>query len=87
MRGSKAWTYLYSSDTPRADGAALAHVVIPTLRHRIRLTYDWKERYTDSRDVEQWSAPGAEAMLLERLIAELCQRTAPTSRSAATRRG
>jgi hypothetical protein len=82
MRGAKAWTYLYSSDTPRADGAALAHVVIPTLRHRIRTTYDWKERYTDSREAELWSAPGAEAELLERLIAEVCQRTAPASRAS-----
>ena len=82
MRGAKAWTYLYSSDTPRADGAALAHVVIPTLRHRIRLTYDWKERYTGTREAEHWSAPGAEAELLERLIAELCQRTAPASRAS-----
>jgi MoxR-like ATPase len=96
MRGAKAWTYLYSSDTPRADGAALAHVVIPTLRHRIRTTYDWKERFLhtrggggarggargDSREAERWSAPGAEAELLERLIAELCQRTAPASRAS-----
>ncbi|MCC7367158.1 MAG: AAA family ATPase [Chloroflexi bacterium] len=85
MRGAKAWTYLFSADTPRADGPALARVVIPTLRHRIRLTYDWKERFVGvggAREAEQWSAPGAEAELLSRLIAELCQRTAPTSRAS-----
>ncbi|MGE3267428.1 MAG: AAA family ATPase [Chloroflexota bacterium] len=80
MRGAKAWTYLFSADTPRADGTALARVVIPTLRHRIRLTYDWREQYTQDRDADRWAAPDAEAQLLERLIAELCQRTAPSSR-------
>jgi MoxR-like ATPase len=82
MRGAKAWTYLFSSDAPRADGAALARVVIPTLRHRLRLTYDWKERYAGTRDIEAWSAPNAEATLLEHLVAELCQRTAPASRAS-----
>lgn len=39
--GSKAWICLFDTMVEKIDGAALGCVLVPTLRHRIRLNRDW----------------------------------------------
>ncbi len=75
MNGAKAWTLLFSRGSDNADGPALARVVIPVLRHRIKLKYDWEERYLDDIKSKRNERDGD--ALLERLIADFCVCTAP----------
>lgn len=43
---AKAWSLLWGENTTSAaDGGNLAHVLIPTLRHRLHLKFDWEDGY------------------------------------------
>ncbi len=75
MNGAKAWTLLFSRGSDNADGPALARVVIPVLRHRIKLNYDWEERYLAA--IKSKGIDRGGDWLLERLIADFCIHTAP----------
>jgi MoxR-like ATPase len=78
LLGAKAWTLFFSSNANEyADGPALARVVIPTLRHRFKLQFDWDVQY----DVMPQRSGPAQAGRLERLIGDFCRWTAPSDRA------
>ncbi|NJN15476.1 MAG: hypothetical protein HC822_03865 [Oscillochloris sp.] len=91
MRATRAWSLLFGSaqlpDAERiGDAEALAHVVIPILRHRIKLSFAWDEQYEDANRTTLRGVPATFAFQddkLAALIAELCAVTAPSTADAA----
>lgn len=77
MLGAKAWSLMFSPRVEKADGPALARVVIPTLRHRIKLDFDWEDRYR--RIIKQDNRN--EPVSLERMLKDFCTSTAPEADS------
>ncbi len=83
--GAKAWSLMFLAEADCAAGPALARVVIPTLRHRLKLTLDWDEQYRKiikkavplnwRTEVRQNSEDNT--TLLERILADFCISTAP----------
>lgn len=74
MLGAKAWSLLFTQ-SDYAEGSALANVIIPALRHRLKLELDWDERYRT-----MITNPGTdEIWLYEKLLADFCVATAPKS--------
>ncbi|MDJ0838056.1 MAG: AAA family ATPase [Acidobacteriota bacterium] len=75
MLGAKAWSLLFERNATHAEGAGLASVLIPTLRHRLKLDLDWSEIYRDmvstTGETDDW--------LYEKLLADFCIHTAPSS--------
>jgi len=47
MLGAKAWSIMFIPGATGAEAPALARVTIPTLRHRIKLKFDWLETFLD----------------------------------------
>ena len=89
MLGSKGYSLLFGG-TAYAEGPALAEVVLPVLRHRIKLELDWDERYKTMIQTPL-ADPNA---LWEKLLADFCLACAPkageyqtTVRNAAPLRG
>ena len=75
MLGAKAWSLLFSRFSGYAEGPSLAAVVIPVLRHRLKLDLDWNERYESLVSV-----PGShETWRLEKFLADLFISAAPKS--------
>jgi MoxR-like ATPase len=74
MLGAKAWSFFWAAPTnEQADGSDLARVVLPALRHRLKLRYNWIESYRPNAPTDDQH----EAALLDELIAEFCILTAP----------
>ena len=73
MLGAKAWSLLFARGAAYAEGASLANVVLPTLRHRLKLGLDWDERYRTMVAV----APSTEQQLLKKMLADFCVHCAP----------
>ncbi len=73
MLGAKAFALMFSPNTENADGPSLARVIIPALRHRIKLDIDWEYRY---RKIIKKDIPN-ESLLLEKMLADFCIATAP----------
>ncbi|MEM7132697.1 MAG: AAA family ATPase [Chloroflexota bacterium] len=74
MLGAKAWSFFFASpENEQADGFDLARVILPALRHRLRLGYDWVDKYRPQSEPEDVD----ENALLDELIAELAILTAP----------
>lgn len=73
MLGAKAFSLLFGNGSGYAEGPALAEVIIPALRHRLKLELDWDEQYTGmvnkAGQDEQW--------LYEKLLADFALATAP----------
>lgn len=63
--GAKAWTLLFETKD-QADAESLAHIVVPALRHRLQLSFDWLDRQAEA-------GGGAEAFLKR-----LCSLCAPS---------
>ena len=73
--GSKAYALLFLLD--RGGGAgpeALAKVLLPTLRHRLKLTFGWEERYAATCGL---SVDEENQHLLNIMLAELSMAVAP----------
>lgn len=72
LKGAKAWTYLFDGEVTKADGPALAKVILPILRHRVRFKYEWdkssREKYPD---VDQDRLP-------DYFLKDYCVAAAPT---------
>lgn len=71
--GTKAWALFFFEDVgaQNADARALANIVIPVLRHRLKLSYQWRvESEQKYKQVEQdrW---------LDQYLLELCLATMP----------
>ena len=79
MLGVKAWSVLFPPEPEGVEGAsqapALARVVVPVLRHRVKLNFNWQERYTGKPEPEDGYPPG----LLEQFLKEFCLITAPSA--------
>jgi MoxR-like ATPase len=83
MLGAKAWSLMFLPGAESAEGPALARVVMPTLRHRIKLKFDWQEIFfkiekpgkTDNIDTSVDSTT-LEAQMV-RMIESFCLATAP----------
>ena len=75
MLATKAWSLLFFGSSA-TDPRALANVVIPTLRHRIKLDMDWEYRYRQIiRDKIQ-----SNLGLHEDLLANFCMLSAPSEK-------
>lgn len=78
MLGAKAWSFFFAdANNEHADGADLARVVLPALRHRLKLRYNWVETYRPKANLEETN----EAKLLDEFIADFCMMTAPKANS------
>jgi MoxR-like ATPase len=83
MLGAKAWSLMFLDGAESAEGPALARVVIPTLRHRIKLKFDWQELYFKIEKPAKGENPQAyldthnQEALLIRLLESFCLATAP----------
>jgi len=73
MLGAKAWSLFFLSSAENAEGPALARISIATLRHRIKLRYDWEDHYRKSFK----NLPAGEDELLDRFIAHFVLAAAP----------
>jgi MoxR-like ATPase len=83
MLGAKAWSLMFLPGAENAEGPGLARVVVPTLRHRIKLKFDWQETFfkiekpakTDNTET------AVDSMTLDaqtvRMIESFCLATAP----------
>lgn len=82
--GAKAFSLMFLPGAESAEGPSLARVVIPTLRHRIKLKFDWRHAFSqieglqETREEDQYTYSDDEAMLI-RLIRSFCLATAPSS--------
>jgi len=78
MLGAKAWSFFFADGThEQADGADLARVVLPALRHRLKLRYNWMESYRPKAPADEHT----ETALLDELIADFCITAAPKANS------
>lgn len=83
LLGAKAWSLMFLPGAESAEGPALARVVMPTLRHRIKLKFDWQEIFfkiekpakTENIDTSVDSTT-LEAQMV-RMIESFCLTTAP----------
>jgi hypothetical protein len=86
--GAKAWFLMFVDvlGVDNANDVALARVVIPILRHRIKVDLDWEDRYQeiiqDNASKSIWHDDiGRDdhhrANLFEKLLADFCWVTAP----------
>jgi hypothetical protein len=82
---AQAWSLMFPPEADYAEGPALARVVIPTLRHRVKPRFDWEERYLEIKSKPSrlsWRSeprPVSEnnTGLLDRMLADFCIATAP----------
>ncbi len=77
MLGAKAWSAMFIPGAEGAEGPALARVMVPTLRHRIKLKFDWQETFLnmnkEARKKEKESHDTAGSAHNDTLVAQLIQ--------------
>ena len=71
MLGAKAWSLLFLPNAEAAEGPCLAHVLIPTLRHRTHLVFDWETAYLE---IKKTVEPNK---MLETMLADFALACAP----------
>jgi hypothetical protein len=81
-KAARAWAFCFSTlqtanDAPPADANDLARVLIPVLRHRLKVGFGWEEKYA-SRELGRRSPFAAAEDPLAALIADFAHSTAPT---------
>lgn len=82
--GAKAFSLMFLTGAESAEGPALARVVVPVLRHRFKLKFDWRSAFSRIEGFEEtpaddrYSYSEDEAMLV-RLIRSFCLAAAPGS--------
>ena len=77
LKATKAWALLFTSDSlerMQPSGRDLAHVVIPTLRHRVKTQFDWKQRYSQLLRDRRSTLPSSDDTLATAL-ADFCINT------------
>jgi len=83
LLGAKAWSLMFVPGAEGAEAPGLAHVAIPTLRHRVKLKFDWQETYLKMVKSEKQPVrlTDMETMnsdaLMVRVIQSFCLATAP----------
>lgn len=83
MLGAKAWSLMFVPGAGNAEAPALARVIVPTLRHRIKLTFDWQEAFLKIqksgkavRDITDADTMNQEVLVMQ-MIEAFCLATAP----------
>ncbi|WP_114859491.1 AAA family ATPase [Azospirillum brasilense] len=76
MLGAKGWAGLFLGGADQA-GAALAHIALPVLRHRLKLVFDWERRFEEDAKKRYREAPLGRDNRHDALLADLVLRTAP----------
>lgn len=81
MLGAKAWSLMFIPGAEGAEPPALAHVVVPTLRHRIKLKFDWQDLFrqieaSSRKEFQDFDTMNSGSQL-EGLIESFCLATAP----------
>ena len=71
MLGAKAWSLMFLENSENAEGPALARVVIPILRHRIKPVFDWEDRF------QRIGRRSAGKVTLESMLMDFCVAAAP----------
>lgn len=81
MLGAKAWSSMFVPGAEGAEPPALARIVVPVLRHRIKLKFDWQENFLAMEKGIKTQFTGTTAAeidsLVVRLIESFCLTTAP----------
>lgn len=72
MLGARAWSLLWDN-RPAADGSHLARVLVPTLRHRMLMNFDWEREYAEFMKLGKDAGVDIHASFLR----EFCLKTAP----------
>lgn len=76
MLGAKGYAGLFLGGGDQA-GAALARIALPVLRHRLKLTFDWEDRFREDAKKRYREPPVRRDGQHDTLLAELILRTAP----------
>ncbi len=76
MLGAKGWAGLFLGGVDQA-GAALGRVALPVLRHRLKLVFDWEERFAEEAQKQRRSVPASRDSRHDALLTDLVLRTAP----------
>jgi MoxR-like ATPase len=82
MLAAKAWSLMFIPGAEGAEGPALARVIIPILRHRIKLKFDWQERFftieKSTKPTEPATSSSEQDALMIRMLKSFCLATAPS---------
>lgn len=83
LLGAKAWSAMFLPGAESAEVPALARVIIPTLRHRIKLKFDWQDIFSNmdksskvSHSISDMTL-SQQDQLLEKIIETFCLSVAP----------
>jgi len=71
--GSKAYSLLFTPDAELAEAPALARVLLPALRHRIKLEFDWTDRFRRRFDIREEN----ESALMDQMLKKFVLSAAP----------
>jgi len=80
--GAKAFSLMFLPGAESAEGPALARVVIPSLRHRFKLKFDWQQAFCKIEGLKEiddrYSRTDDEEMVIK-MIRSFCLAAAPSS--------
>lgn len=71
--GSKAYSLLFLPEAQGAEAPALAQILLPSLRHRIKLGFDWSDRFRRRFKIQETN----ELALMDKLLETLVLAAAP----------
>ncbi|MCP5101924.1 MAG: AAA domain-containing protein [bacterium] len=86
MLGAKAFSLMFLAGAESAEGPALARVVIPVLRHRFKLKFDWLHAFgrieglKETGDEDGYGYADNEEMVMQ-LIRSFCLAAAPRGKT------
>lgn len=73
MKGAKAWSLLFGDGKREfASTSDLTQIVVPALRHRLKLNFSWREKFAAHAKLA-----ADHPKLMSLLVLELCRLTAP----------
>jgi MoxR-like ATPase len=82
LLAAKAWSLMFIPGAEGAEGPALARVIIPILRHRIKLKFDWQERFHAiekmPKPIEPATSAAEQDLLMIKMLQSFCLATAPS---------
>jgi MoxR-like ATPase len=87
MLGAKAFSLMFLPGAESAEGPALARVVVPTLRHRFKLKFDWQQAFRrieglkETEDMRFIDTQVYGEEMLIRLIRSFCLAAVPGSKT------
>jgi hypothetical protein len=79
MLATKAWALFWGENTiDFANGSHLVQVLVPTLRHRMHMRFDWEREFAQ----DQGRDPNGKVDWSALFLRELCLKTAPVNDNA-----